>query len=59
LTCCDTACDQPGQVCNTGQCTNTLAPAPAVSNRSLALIVVLLVSIGFFALTPLRSGKRE
>jgi hypothetical protein len=34
-------------------------PAPVVSHRSLALIVVLLVAIGFFGLTPLRFGKRR
>jgi hypothetical protein len=35
------------------------AQAPVVSHRTLALIVVLLVAIGFFGLTPLRFEKRR
>jgi hypothetical protein len=35
------------------------APAPAVSHPALLLIVVLLVAVGCFALTPLRFGKRR
>ena len=57
-TCCNSICNEPGQTCATGTCV-TPAPAPAVSNRTLALIVVLLVGVGFFALTPLRFGKRR
>jgi hypothetical protein len=57
-TCCNTICNQAGQVCTSGQCTNT-APVPAVSNRSLVIIVVLMIAVGFFALTPLRFGKRR
>ena len=34
-------------------------PAPAMSNRALGLMAVLLALIGFFALTPLRFGKRR
>jgi hypothetical protein len=30
-----------------------------VSNRSLVIIVVLMIAVGFFALTPLRFGKRR
>ena len=56
--CCNSACDQPGQTCETGICA-TPAPAPAVSHPALLLIVVLLVAIGCFALTPLRFGKRR
>lgn len=56
--CCDTICNQPGDTCPTGTCSSP-APAPAVSHRTLLLIVVLLAAIGFFALTPLRSGKRR
>jgi hypothetical protein len=33
-------------------------PAPVVSHRTLALIVGLLIAIGFFAVTPLRPRKR-
>jgi hypothetical protein len=57
--CCDTICDQPRQTCVSGTCVNTAAPAPAVSHRTLLLIVALLVAIGCFALTPLRFGKRR
>jgi len=34
-------------------------PAPAMSSRALVLLVVLFLSIGFFALTPLRFGRRR
>lgn len=54
--CCNTICNQPGQSCVSGTCS---APAPAVSHRTLGLILALLVTIGFFALTPLRFGKRR
>jgi hypothetical protein len=57
--CCNTACDQPMQTCASGTCTGTTSAAPVVSHRALAFIVALLVSIGFFALTPLRFGKRR
>jgi hypothetical protein len=57
--CCNTICDQPMQTCEDGTCSGVPAPAPAVSHRSLLLIVGLLVTIGFFALTPLRFGKRR
>ena len=57
-TCCNTICDLPGQTCEDGTC-NSAAAAPALSYRSLALVVVLLAAIGFFALTPLRFGKRR
>ena len=57
--CCDTICDQPRQTCVSGTCVSTAAPAPAVSHRTLLLIVALLVAIGCFALTPLRFGKRR
>ena len=56
--CCNSICNQPGQTCETGICA-TPAPAPAVSHPALLLIVVLLVAIGCFALTPLRFGKRR
>lgn len=58
-TCCNTICDQPNQTCVTGTCAIAPAAAPAASHRTLALIVVLLVAIGCFALTPLRFGKRR
>jgi len=58
MVCCNSICDVPGQTCATGTCV-TPAPAPAVSNRTLVLIVALLLAIGFFALAPLRSGKRR
>jgi hypothetical protein len=54
--CCNSICNQPGQTCETGTCALP-APAPAVSHPALLLIVVLLVAIGCFALTPLRFGK--
>jgi hypothetical protein len=57
-TCCNTICDLPSQSCETGTCIQRTA-APIVSHRSLVLIVVLLIAIGFFALTPLRFGKRR
>jgi hypothetical protein len=57
--CCDTICNQPGQICASGTCILPAAPAPAVSHRTLLLIVTLLVAIGYFALTPLRFGKRR
>ena len=57
--CCDTICDQPGFTCETGICGLPAAPAPAASHTTLLLIVLLLVAVGFFALTPLRSGKRR
>jgi hypothetical protein len=47
--------------CVDGDCLGTpfcVAPAPVMSHRSLGLIIVLFVMIGFFALTPLRFGKR-
>ena len=56
--CCNTICDQPVQPAKPAPAP-TPAPAPAVSHRTLLLIVVLLVAIGFFALTPLRFGKRR
>jgi hypothetical protein len=56
--CCNSICNEPGQTCATGTCV-TPAAAPTVSNRTLVLIVGLLVAIGFFALTPLRFGKRR
>jgi hypothetical protein len=56
--CCNTICDQPGEMCPTGTCA-TAAPAPAMSQPALLLMIALLVAIGFFALTPLRSGKRR
>ena len=47
--------------CDNGTCSASTVPAaaPAVSHRTLLLIVVLLAAIGFFALTPLRFGKRR
>jgi len=57
-TCCNTICDQPNQTCAGGTC-GLKAQAPAVSHQALLLIVVLLVAIGFFALTPSRFGKRR
>jgi hypothetical protein len=48
--CCDTACDQPGQICNDaaqpGTCTSTAAPAPALSTLGLfgALAALALVA---------------
>jgi len=57
--CCNTICDQPMQTCESGTCMGAAAPAPAVSHRTLGLILALLVAIGFFALTPLRFGKRR
>jgi hypothetical protein len=56
--CCNTICNQAMQTCGDGTCTTT-APAPAVSTRTLGLILALLVAIGFFALTPLRFGKHR
>jgi hypothetical protein len=57
--CCNTACDQPQQTCASGTCVSTAAPAPAMSHRTLLLVIVLLAAIGCFALTPLRFGKRR
>jgi hypothetical protein len=48
--CCDTACDQPGQACNVagleGTCLLESAPVPAVSQRGMWGLIVLLVAIG-------------
>jgi hypothetical protein len=57
--CCNTICNQPMQTCEDGTCSGVTAPAPAVSHRTLGLILALLVTIGFFALAPLRFGKRR
>ena len=57
--CCNSACDQPGGVCNkSGQEGTCLvpAPAPALSNGALAGAVALLMAIG--ALT-LRAARRR
>ena len=57
--CCNTACDQPGAVCNmTGNEGTCLVPAPAptLSNGALAGAVALLAAIG--ALT-LRAARRR
>jgi hypothetical protein len=55
--------DQDGAIdCADADCLGTppcVAPAPVMSYRSLGIVVVLLVMIGFFALTPLRLGKRD
>ena len=56
--CCDTRCDEPLRSCRTGTCQLEQA-VPATSHWTLLLIVALLASIGFFALTPLRFGKRR
>jgi hypothetical protein len=57
--CCNTSCTQPGATCEDGTCSAVPAAAPVVSHRTLLLIVALLAAIGFFALTPLRFGKRR
>jgi hypothetical protein len=47
LVCCNTLCDQPGQVCNApgsrGTCIEAAAQAPAMSTVGLLLAVVALV----------------
>jgi hypothetical protein len=57
--CCNTICDQPMQTCEDGTCVSAATPAPVFSHRTLLLVVGLLAMIGFFALTPLRFGKRR
>ena len=58
--CCDTICDQPGQVCNQpgnpGVCTAATAAAPALTPLALLIAVGLLTGLGAFALR--RSPRR-
>lgn len=58
--CCDTVCDGPNQICDLptqeGICTALeAAPAPAASNRALALEVAILAGIGVLALMRRRT----
>ena len=59
--CCDTACDQPGEMCNlqgqVGTCTVPIAVAPVASRTGLLIILGLLVAVGGFALIRRRELK--
>jgi hypothetical protein len=62
--CCDTICDQPGQICNQagnqGVCTVPTAPAPALTPRALLMAAALLAGLGAFALRrAVRSGRES
>lgn len=52
--CCDTVCDQPGQICNQagnrGVCTAPTAPAPTLTPRALLLALAVLGSLAAVAL---------
>jgi len=60
--CCNSACDQPGAVCNLpgrqGTC-QVPAPAPALSSGALATAVALLMAIGVLTLRVTRRRDRR
>ena len=60
--CCNSRCDQPGEVCDVpgreGTCL-VPAPAPALSSGALATAVVLLMAIGALALRAIRRRDRS
>jgi hypothetical protein len=53
--CAETADCNGGLVCESGICTQVVAPAPVVSQRGIYLILGLLLSIGAFAIWRLRT----
>jgi hypothetical protein len=62
--CCDTACDQPGQVCNQagrpGICvTAHTAPAPALSGIGLLIAAAVLTALGGIGMLRQRRERRE
>ena len=61
--CCDTPCDQPGEICNAagdrGTCVQPVAPAPAVSTRGLLFATAVLLGLGLVAILSLRRGRHS
>jgi hypothetical protein len=61
--CCDSACDQPGELCDVaglqGTCTVPTAPAPALSSGALAAAVALLIAIAALTLRATRRRHRN